>query len=125
MRNRLIERQQGFTLVEVLAATLILAIALVPLLGLFTKGASLSASGWFSVTVASLAQGEVERLKRVPFRSLADEDYRSFDAPCDDFERRVEITEVGIDQVEIKITVRRLGGGDDGVFDLQARRTRR
>ncbi|MDQ7790528.1 MAG: prepilin-type N-terminal cleavage/methylation domain-containing protein [Clostridia bacterium] len=125
MKIQVVRKSRGFTLVEVLVATLILSIALVPLLGLFAKGARVSAAGWVHVTATSLAQGEMERLKRAPFRSLANADYRNFEAPFEEYTRRVEVAEVGPDLVEVKITVQRLGVGDDDVFVLQARRARR
>ncbi|TYP53295.1 type IV pilus modification PilV family protein [Thermosediminibacter litoriperuensis] len=60
----------GFTLIEVLIATLILVAAIVPLMTAFIHGARWTAESRDLITAVNLAQGKLEELKNRPYASL-------------------------------------------------------
>ncbi|ADL08654.1 type IV pilus modification PilV family protein [Thermosediminibacter oceani] len=60
----------GFTLVEVLIATLVLVAAIVPLMNAFIHGARWTAESRDLITALNLAQGKLEELKNKPYASL-------------------------------------------------------
>ncbi|MBU4532119.1 MAG: prepilin-type N-terminal cleavage/methylation domain-containing protein [Eubacteriales bacterium] len=118
-------KECGFTLPEVLIATLVLLIALIPLLGLFEKGSRSSVAGWEQVTAVSLAQGEMEKLKRMPYRNLTSVSIEAFESPFEDYTRKVDVDLVGEHLVQITITVSHQTMDLNEVCVLQAWRSRR
>lgn len=60
----------GFTLIEVLIATLVLVAAIVPLMTAFIHGARWTAESRDLITTVNLAQGKLEELKNRPYNKL-------------------------------------------------------
>jgi len=67
-----IYNEKGLTLVEVLFAVIILAVALIPMLTMFTTSERFNAGARKMSTAVNLAQGRLEELKNTPFRDIAD-----------------------------------------------------
>lgn len=64
--------EKGLTLVEVLFAVIILAVALIPMLTMFTTGERFNAGARKMSTAVNLAQGKLEELKNTPFKDITD-----------------------------------------------------
>lgn len=112
---------RGFTLIELMVAVLILAVALIPLLGMFVQSRVVSGESWDEVTAVSLAQGKMEELKQMPFSALADEGPTPFAEPFDAMRYLVSVENVAPGLVEITVTVSSDSGGEE-VSVLRARR---
>lgn len=112
---------RGFTLVELLAAGVILMVALGPLLAMFVHGRTVLETGWSDVTAVSLAQAKMEELKRKPWRALQDEDPAPFPAPFDHLSGAAAVKFCGSGPAEITVTVVENTTGDL-LCTLRARR---
>ncbi len=112
---------RGFTMIELLVAVVILSVALVPLLGLFVQGRTVSSESWDQVTAVSLAQGKIEELKGMPFGALADEGPTPFPEPFASLCYTTGIEKVEPGLVEITVTVVSDATGEE-ISVLRARR---
>lgn len=63
-------REEGFTLLELMIAVLLLGLVLVPMLDLFSMSGKISTISWFELTAANLAQSKLEEIKDLPFNSV-------------------------------------------------------
>ncbi len=63
--------ERAFTLVEVLIAAAVVAVALVPLFGLFVHGTRWTADSRHLITAVNLAQNKLEELKNARFEDIS------------------------------------------------------
>src|SRR5680860_1259560 len=73
-----VQKQRGFTLIEVLVASLLLMIVLIPLLGIFISSVSASLKAETENAASLLAQEQIEELRGLNYASLALDSNRSF-----------------------------------------------
>lgn len=64
--------EYGFTLPELMIAVLLLCVALVPIMDLFSLSGNISAGSWFEITAVNLAQSKLEEIKDLPFADVQD-----------------------------------------------------
>lgn len=83
----------GFTLIEVLIATLVLVAAIVPLMTAFIHGARWAAESRDLITAVNLAQGKLEELKNRPYVDLKEEESYFDDYP--EYTYRLVVNENG------------------------------
>ena len=62
-----IKHEQGYSILEVIIASLILTVVLIPLVNMHAKIENLTASAEKNNTALFLAQGKIEELKAVPY----------------------------------------------------------
>src|SRR5680860_1320888 len=65
-----VQKQRGFTLIEVLVASLLLMIVLIPLLGIFISSVSASLKAETENAASLLAQEQIEELRGLNYASL-------------------------------------------------------
>lgn len=94
MVERRFKSDPGFTLLEVMIAVAIIAIAVVTLLGAQSQSVSLVAGTKFDTTASLLAQWKMSDLLLQDFDQLAD-DQGNFGEDYPQFYWRVQITELG------------------------------
>ncbi|MDN5331983.1 MAG: hypothetical protein PWP45_1208 [Tepidanaerobacteraceae bacterium] len=66
------KKERGFTLVEVLLATLVIIVATIPLMDAFFQGTKWVAESREMITALNLAQMELEKLKNIEYDELDD-----------------------------------------------------
>ena len=94
MVERRFKSDHGFTLLEVMIAVAIIAIAVVTLLGAQSQSVSLVAGTKFDTTASLLAQWKTSDLLLQDFDQLAD-DQGNFGEDYPQFYWRVQVTELG------------------------------
>ena len=70
-RNEALERARGFTLLEVMIAMAIIAIALVAVLGSQSQSLDLASEAKFKTTAALLAQGKMAEIETASMENLS------------------------------------------------------
>src|SRR5680860_1038640 len=73
-----VQKQRGFTLIEVLVASLLLMIVLIPLLGIFISSVSASLKAETENAASLLAQEQIEKLRGLNYASLTLDSTQSF-----------------------------------------------
>lgn len=66
------EREQGFTLLEVVVSVAILFLALVPMMDLFSLSTRWADSSRQDLMALALAQGKIEEIKKASFEEVVD-----------------------------------------------------
>lgn len=66
--SRLFREQSGYSLVEVMVAIMILAIAIIPMVGMFDAGLRAAVTGSNYDQARAIAGEELEEIKALPFR---------------------------------------------------------
>jgi len=100
-----IERNEGFTLIEVMIAIVILTIGLLALASvtvMVIKGNSLNRG---ITTATTLANQQLETLKNTPFSSIVPDGYTAWSTVTAGYERRWQVTTSG-NQKKIDMEVR-------------------
>lgn len=95
------KRDAGFTLLEVMIAVAIIAIAVVSLLGAQSQSVSLVAGTKFDTTASMLAQWKMSDLLLQDFDELAD-DQGNFGEDYPQFYWKVQVTELGESDTGLK-----------------------
>lgn len=98
---RRLQSKAGFTLLEVMIAVAIIAIAVVSLLGAQSQSVSLVAGTKFDTTASLLAQWKMSDLLLQDFDQLAD-DQGNFGEDYPQFYWKVQVTELGEDDTGLK-----------------------
>ena len=68
----IIKHNQGYSILEVIIASLILTVVLIPLVNMHAKIDNLTASAEKYNTALFLAQGKIEELKAVPYEQVSE-----------------------------------------------------
>ncbi len=100
MRYRDVAAEGGFTLLEVMVAVAILAIALVTLIGSQSQSVSLAGLSRFDTTAALLARQKMTGLTLESFDDLADGE-GDFDGGFSGYHWQVAVTDLGEDDTGI------------------------
>lgn len=116
MKLRVLGNERGMTLLEVLVAFLILAMALVTMMNAFALGSRHNAGTSSYNTALSLAQSKMEEIKNSSFNSVDDvaltdfsteSDYSSFSG----FSYEVAVENSGLNTKTVTVTVHYSEGG--------------
>ena len=96
MKKKIINSNKGFTLIEVVVAIAIIAIALTAALGSQSQGISLAGESKFYITASLLAQRKMAEIEVADFQNLA-ADSGEFEEPFSDYRWNLELKDPGID----------------------------
>lgn len=67
-----IQDERGYSMVEVMVAILILAIAIIPMVGMFDAGLRAATTGGNYDQARALANGEIEQARSLPYAAVRD-----------------------------------------------------
>jgi len=99
--------RNGFTLIEVLAAIILIAAALIPIMIITSQIIEKSLKDEHLTKVIFLAEGKIEDVKRSvinSFSTSADEAVTSFDSPDEDYKYTVSDDEAfGIKVIQVRV----------------------
>lgn len=98
-----LQNQKGLTILEVIVVLVIVAVALIPLLGMFTQGKQDSVAAWQRTQATALAQSILEEVKAGVFPPIATTGSVNIDNHKYDWE--MVVTEVTGEQNLRKVTV--------------------
>lgn len=101
LRNTGSRPEAGFTLLEVMVAVAIIAIAMVTLLGSQSQSVSVADRGRYTVDVALLAQHRLALLETEPFEDIAS-DSGDFGEDYPGFAWRTEVEEISGEDLDLK-----------------------
>ncbi|KKM10860.1 hypothetical protein SY88_11445 [Clostridiales bacterium PH28_bin88] len=102
----LFKDEEGLTLVEVVVAILILGVALVPVMSMFSSGLLVYSKAKEDTIALALAQGKMEELFAVPSANLDNEGPQSFPGEFASYAYRVEVGNYGDPMLKlIQVTV--------------------
>jgi len=117
MRHTIYDKK-GFTLIEVLAAIILIAAALIPIMIITSQIIEKSLKDEHLTKVIFLAEGKIEDVKRSvidSFSTSADEAVTSFDSPDEDYKYTVFDDEAsGIKVIQVRVWY---DENDDDVLD--------
>jgi len=100
-REQTMGRISGFTLLEVMVAVAVIAIALVTLIGAQSQSVAIATDSRFDAMASLLAQGKLAELSLLDYTALGDST-GDFGKDFPDFSWKAEVTELGEDDTGIK-----------------------
>lgn len=108
------QHEQGFTIIEVVVSVLIIMVALIPMMGLFTGSQDNYGRAAKKTTAVNLAQEKLEELKNQQAKSIVDNPANWIDfSGAPDYQYQVERTKVNHDlqlyKIEVRVQHKQLG----------------
>lgn len=100
-RDQTIGRISGFTLLEVMVAVAVIAIAFVTLIGAQSQSVAIATDSRFDTVASLLAQGKLAELSLLDYPALSDST-GDFGKDFPDFSWKAEVTELSEDDTGIK-----------------------